>query len=288
MAAKPKLSPEQWAAVKDSWERDEREGYAWLIVELELPVSGPAIRKVAIRDGWTKNKNKKTSKPAKKQAEKAQKPIAKNKVSKVSENHEGMVSMVSMVSETIDEDGAEDESKVELGRPTLYRKEYAEQAYRLCLLGLTDEELAVAFKVCEKTINNWKIEYPDFLQSIERGKLTADAEVAESTFKSATGKHFIEQDSVTNDGSVVTLRKQIPPDVSAQRLWLLNRRPKQWKNKVEVKEDINLNIFPPKEVLDGIYEKALADAAKRREMLAERRMKINALIAQEGGDITDV
>ena len=61
MAAKPKLSPEQWAEVRATWERDEREGYAWLIEELELPVSGPAIRKVALREGWTKKKIRKTN-----------------------------------------------------------------------------------------------------------------------------------------------------------------------------------------------------------------------------------
>lgn len=54
MAAKPKLTPEEWAEARKHWENDSREGYAWLIAELELPVSGPAVRKAALRDGWTK------------------------------------------------------------------------------------------------------------------------------------------------------------------------------------------------------------------------------------------
>jgi len=54
MAAKPKLTPEQWADVQHRWEHDPREGYLWLVEELDLPVSAPAVRKTAVRDGWYK------------------------------------------------------------------------------------------------------------------------------------------------------------------------------------------------------------------------------------------
>ena len=54
MAAKPKLSPEQWALIRTTWEADPREGYAWLVEALGLNVSAPAVRKMAMRDGWTK------------------------------------------------------------------------------------------------------------------------------------------------------------------------------------------------------------------------------------------
>lgn len=54
MAAKPKLSPEQWADVRKHWEGDPRDGYAWLVDELNLPVSAPGVRKTALRDNWTK------------------------------------------------------------------------------------------------------------------------------------------------------------------------------------------------------------------------------------------
>ena len=51
MAAKPKLTPEQWADVRNHWERDPRDGYSWLVDELGLPVSAPGVRKTALRDG---------------------------------------------------------------------------------------------------------------------------------------------------------------------------------------------------------------------------------------------
>ena len=42
----------------------------------------------------------------------------------------------------------------EVGRPTLYKEEYPEQAYKLCLQVDTDKELADFFGICEATLNN--------------------------------------------------------------------------------------------------------------------------------------
>jgi hypothetical protein len=42
------------------------------------------------------------------------------------------------------------------GRPTKYQPEFAEQAYKLCLLGATDPEMADFFEVCVATVQNWK------------------------------------------------------------------------------------------------------------------------------------
>jgi hypothetical protein len=83
---------------------------------------------------------------------------------------------------------AEKEAKgKKLGRPSLYRPEFAAQALKLCRLGATDKSLADFFEVTEQTINGWKHAYPDFLESLKAGKELADAEVAEKLFKRATG-----------------------------------------------------------------------------------------------------
>ncbi len=65
------------------------------------------------------------------------------------------------------------------GRPTRYKAEYTEQAFKLCLLGATDANLADFFEVSEKTINTWKDAHPEFLQSLKAGKDEADANVGE-------------------------------------------------------------------------------------------------------------
>lgn len=55
-----------------------------------------------------------------------------------------------------------------MARPTKYQEAYAEQARKLCLLGYTDAELADFFEVSESTINKWKLDYPEFSESIKR------------------------------------------------------------------------------------------------------------------------
>lgn len=67
------------------------------------------------------------------------------------------------------------EAKKKRGRPNLYKDEYCEQARKLCRLGAIDTELAEFFGVTVTTLNNWKIEHPDF----DRAKHHTDETIAE-------------------------------------------------------------------------------------------------------------
>jgi hypothetical protein len=74
------------------------------------------------------------------------------------------------------------------GRPSRYKSEFAGQAYTLCAKGFLDSDLADFFKVSETTINNWKLAYPEFLESIKTGKDEFDVTVVEGALKHrATG-----------------------------------------------------------------------------------------------------
>lgn len=128
-----------------------------------------------------------------------------------------------------------------LGRPTDYKPEFDNQAYKLCLLGFTDKDLAGFFEVTEQTINNWKKANPSFFESLTRGKIMADAEVAESFYKSATGfEKEIEEAKVISIGDytqrveIVKLKKYFPPERGAQLSWLKNRQPQKWRDKQEI------------------------------------------------------
>jgi hypothetical protein len=74
-----------------------------------------------------------------------------------------------------------------VGRPSVYRKEYVEQAFRLALLGQTDAEMAAFFGIGEATLNRWKLAHPEFRESISRGKEDADSKVAASLYQAALG-----------------------------------------------------------------------------------------------------
>ena len=54
MAAKPKMTPEEWASARAAWEADPREGYVWLVEALGLDVSVQSVRKAALKGGWAK------------------------------------------------------------------------------------------------------------------------------------------------------------------------------------------------------------------------------------------
>lgn len=127
------------------------------------------------------------------------------------------------------------------GRDTKYRPEFNEQARKLCLLGYTDAELGTFFRVTERTINNWKNQFPAFLHSINEGKDAADAEVADSLYRKATGQNVMFE-KIDSDGQIVRLSKFIPGDVAAQRLWLLNRRALNWRDKVDVNAAVAATI----------------------------------------------
>ena len=121
------------------------------------------------------------------------------------------------------------ETKIKtMGRPTSYQDSYVQQAYQLCVLGAIDRQLAEAFNVSEQTINTWKKKHPDFLESINKGKLLADALVARALFMSALGSHIMVEEQETIHGILKTTRT-IPPNVNAQIFWLTNRQPKLWK-----------------------------------------------------------
>ena len=99
-------------------------------------------------------------------------------------------------------------------------------------MGAIDKELADFFDVCEKTINNWKKAFPEFLQSLKRGKMQADAEVAEKLYQRAKGYEHPETKVFCKNGKIVTYEatKHYPPDTGAAIIWLRNRQPKIWRD----------------------------------------------------------
>lgn len=268
MAAKPKLSLEEWNNAKSIWEADPRKGFQWLIEERRLPVSAEALRLRSKSDGWFKG-----GKPSLETKTK----LGKNDKTKLGSKVRSKEKTIAVVSKCKPESHSNEAER--LHGNSLYKPEYAEQAEEFCKMGATDATLAEQFEVDVATINRWKIAHPDFRESLKAGKDIADAKVASALFKSATGGHFVEEDKLVSDGEggheVVTLKKQLDPAVSAQIFWLKNRKAENWKDKVEVSNNIKID----KELLsfietDGI--KRLEDARKRQHaVLVERGLIID-------------
>jgi len=127
-----------------------------------------------------------------------------------------------------------------MARPSKYKKEFAEQARKLCLLGHTDADLAKFFEVSESTINKWKLVHSEFSESIKKGKDVADADIAEKLYHRAIGYEHSEDDIRAVSGEIVITPtvKHYPPDTAAAIFWLKNRQSKKWRDKQEVGHDI--------------------------------------------------
>jgi hypothetical protein len=124
-----------------------------------------------------------------------------------------------------------------VGRPTKYRPELIERVYRLALLVTTDREIAEGLDICEATLNNWKNEYPEFLEALKKGKLAADSDVAHGLHLRSLGYEAVEKKAVKlkqADGSekveMAEETRHIPADTTAQIFWLKNRRRLDWKD----------------------------------------------------------
>lgn len=129
------------------------------------------------------------------------------------------------------------------GRKSEYREEYAEQALKLCLLGATDKEIAEFFSVSEQTLNSWKKKFPQFLESLKKGKAVADANVASRLYSRAIGYDAKATKFATNEARItdkVEYIEHYPPDTTAAIFWLKNRQPAKWRDKKEVENLVKL------------------------------------------------
>lgn len=123
-----------------------------------------------------------------------------------------------------------------VGRPTLYRAEFAEQARKLCLLGATDEELANFFEVNLATVSLWKNAHPEFIEAIARGKMLADANMADSLYHRGLGYSHpdVHVSNYLGEITLTPIEKHYPPDTTAASLWLRNRQPRKWRDKQDI------------------------------------------------------
>ena len=138
----------------------------------------------------------------------------------------------------------------DVGRPTEYQASYPETAYKLAMLGLTDEQMADFFGVTFQTIYNWHKAHPEFFEAITRGKVIADAEVAVSMYKRANGYSHPAVKIFLPPGATAPIyaeyTEHYPPDTPAASLWLRNRQRALWRDTQSLQQlDKNGNPTDP-------------------------------------------
>ena len=122
--------------------------------------------------------------------------------------------------------------KKKRGRPSKWTDDIPDRTYKLCLLGLTDQDLCVAFNISERILNYWKKIHPEFLQSIKKGKDNADAEIAKSLYHRAKGYEHedVHISNYQGEITITPITKHYPPDTTACIFWLKNRQKELWSD----------------------------------------------------------
>ena len=106
--------------------------------------------------------------------------------------------------------------------------------------GLTQQQIANNLGISIDTLIENKKKYSEFNNALKKGKEVIDFEVENALLKRALGYTItIKEEKLDRDGCVHTLEKDvhIPPDTTAQIFWLKNRKPNNWKDKIETDED---------------------------------------------------
>ena len=122
------------------------------------------------------------------------------------------------------------------GRKSLFNpNKHPQQVKELAEQGKTNEQIAEALGISTVTLSTWMHKNPEFLSAIKDGKAYADGEVIDSLFARAKGGIKIKEMKVIQnpDGTKrkEITEKEVPPDVTAQKFWLMNRQPKIWRDK---------------------------------------------------------
>ncbi len=99
--------------------------------------------------------------------------------------------------------------------------------------GLIDEQIAKNIGVSYSTFRDWKKKFPALSATLKESKEVVDRQVENALFKSAVG-FIYEEETVTNAGDVVLVKKYSKPNTTAQIFWLKNRKRNQWTDKSEV------------------------------------------------------
>lgn len=136
------------------------------------------------------------------------------------------------------------------GAKSKYKDEFVNIAYKLALLGKTDEQIADILDIATSTFYEWLKKYPDLSESIKKGKDLADANVAASLYERACGYSHPEDKIFNHSGQplIVNTTKHYPPDTAAAFIWLKNRQ--GWKDKPENTDNVNIA-----DIFKGIFEK---------------------------------
>lgn len=133
-----------------------------------------------------------------------------------------------------------------------YTEDFPKRAEDYARQGLRDVDIAKKLGISKDTFYEYQKMYPDFSDSIKKGKAPIDFEVENALLKRAKGFEYEEVHVEYKPGKdpeaeliptvIRKIKKIIVPDTTACIIWLKNRRPKLWRDKHDLDVSGNVNI----------------------------------------------
>jgi hypothetical protein len=118
--------------------------------------------------------------------------------------------------------------------------------------GLTDDQIAHNIGINRATLYDWYNRFPDISNAIKKGKEPVDTQVENALLRRALGYDYEETVTEVEDlgggktkKHVRKVTRHVAPDTTAQIFWLKNRKPKQWRDKMEAAVNIDTEDLSP-------------------------------------------
>ena len=118
--------------------------------------------------------------------------------------------------------------------------------------GLTNIQIAQNIGVGERTFSEWVIRFPAISAALKKGKEPVDIQVENALLRRALGYDYEETITEVEDlgggktkKHVRKVTKHVPADTTAQIFWLKNRKPKQWREKMEAAVNVDVEDLSP-------------------------------------------
>jgi hypothetical protein len=136
-----------------------------------------------------------------------------------------------------------EESKIEMSEAEMDYNDllFAVQLETHAKKGLNNNQIMEAMGMSRDTFYKKVKSDPYFSYSLFKARHIAKGMIESAMFKSAVGFTFTEQHA-TPMGQVVDVKKYCTPNVSAQKEWLHNRYPDEWRKKIESVQGLGTDI----------------------------------------------
>lgn len=118
--------------------------------------------------------------------------------------------------------------------------------------GLTNIQIAQNMGIAERTFTEWIARFPAICAALKKGKEPVDIQVENALLRRALGYDYEETVTEIEDlgggktkKHVRKVTRHVAPDTTAQIFWLKNRKPKQWRDKVEAAANVDTEDLSP-------------------------------------------